>query len=168
MIIRTSTSAINFKSCMQNADGLYYKDDVLNCIAKQVPELVKLLPKHIEQWLTVEQLESLLWLYDKNNELQTRLKTASIKKAVRAESQKVYASLSPFFKEYIELGYSDSSALFQEVDFDYLIAFLRKRGEGFDTNIREKEMAHDAIYRLSLNKQSKIYIANERGMEQNK
>ena len=164
MIIKSKTYSVNFHSCMQNAEGLYLAEDVLHSIAIQAPELVNLLPVSSCKWLTKETVKGLVSSYDKKQEEQARIRTSSIMNKVRIESQKVFASFDPFFNDYIELGYSDSSALFKEIAFEELVRILKKRGEGFDTNIAEKEMAHDAIYRLSLKKQSTIFIANELGM----
>lgn len=166
MIIRSKTSAVNFSNCMMNANKHYLKEDVMHCVATQAPELTKSLPMNIEQWLTKERLQELVSTLDSKAEQQARLKTSSVKQRVKEESTKVYASADGFFNDHIELGYSDSIALFEEVDFKYIIELLKNRSVGFETNINEKEIASAALYKLSLNKQPTIFIANELGLGQ--
>jgi hypothetical protein len=164
MIIKSKDFKVNFSNCMKNAEQYYLKEDALNCIARQAPELIKSLPTNIEQWLGKERLQELVSSLDNKAEQQARLKTSSVMKAVKVESTRVYASFDCFFNQYIELGYSDSIALFEEVDFEYLIKLLKNRSVGFETNIHEKDTAHAALLQLSLNKQPKIFIANELGL----
>mgnify|MGYP001104652165 CR=1 FL=1 len=166
MIIKSKDFNVNFSNCMINAEMNYLKEDVLHCIARQAPELTKSLPTNIEKWLTKKRLQELVSSLDSKAEQQARLKTSSVMKAVKEESTRVYASFDCFFNQYIELGYSDSIALFEEVEYDYLIKLLKNRTTGFDTNIHEKETAHAALLKLSLNKQQKIFIANELGLGQ--
>ena len=164
MIIKSKTFAVNFNHVQQNKSGLFYKDAIYQAIAQQEPELALLLHKLNDTWLSKETIQELVRVKDYQYEKQCQLKFNLETKQRNEEDMKLYASFTVDFKKRIDLGISNQ-AYFKELPFNELIKQLQARTIGNTTNVNDKNVAHEAIYKLSLQKQPTVYVYNELGLK---
>jgi hypothetical protein len=132
---------------MQNANDDFEKDEVLETIAKQAPQLLKFLPKQLDSWLSKSQLQALVEAEADTEVSKVDQQAAVLAKYALEEDQRVYVFIKG---EKIDLGFQEPNPFKEKVTFDEVFELLQVRAVGYDTNLQEKEYSHAAMLRLSL------------------